>query len=236
MNVRLGIAVGVVLLAVAVVAVLTTKWQSGGPIDDPAHRAAQPTSEVSPQRPPEFAPPPSIPPVAPPAETAETKMVEVQGAVVAPGVYTLQADARLFDALTSAGGVTEDSDTTDLNIAARLIDGSVITVPYRALQAGDGTPGAVELNPPAYTRVGWQGSGTGGGDSGDRAVSGTGLVNLNTASQDALESLPGVGPKTAEKIIRFRSIQPFTSVDDLRYVQGIGEKRLESLRPLVSVE
>jgi competence ComEA-like helix-hairpin-helix protein len=61
-------------------------------------------------------------------------------------------------------------------------------------------------------------------------------VNINTATQAELETLPGVGEKTAEKIMRFRETQPFTQVDDLQYVQGIGEKRMEALRPNVTVE
>lgn len=165
-----------------------------------------------------------------------TAMVEVQGAVAHPGLYALVQGARLFDALASAGGATAEADTSGLNIAARLIDGSVVSVPYRAAYPGDGTPDAAALNPPAYTRAGWRAGAPGTMGEGSLAPGAGGLVNLNTATQQELESLPGVGPKTAEKIMRFRSEQPFANVDDLRYIQGIGEKRLETLRPLVTVE
>ncbi len=175
-------------------------------------------------------PPP--PPLQQAVQQESTVMVEVQGAVASPGMYTLPSGARLHDALLAAGGATNEADIRDLNIAARLIDGSVISVPYNVA----GTPTAGAVNPPAYTRAGWRGSGRAQSQSATSGPPGSGPVELNSATQEQLETLPGVGPKTAEKIIRYRSIQPFTQVDDLRYIQGIGEKRLETLRPLVTVD
>jgi len=174
-------------------------------------------------------------PAQAPSRDAVNTMVEIQGAVASPGVYSLPGGARLLEALDAAGGALPDADLSDLNIAARLVDGSVLSVPYQAPQGG-GTMRAADVNPPAYTRSGWTGAHAKTPPGGLPEAPGAGPVNLNTATQQELETLPGVGPKTAEKIIRFRELQPFGSVDDLRYVQGIGDKRLETLRPLVSVQ
>lgn len=182
---------------------------------------------------------PANPQVLPdrPEASPAVVMVEVQGAVNNPGVYTFPSGARLLNALGEAGGVTTHADTSDLNIAARLIDGSVLTVPYRGTPDRP-APAAAALNTPGYTRSGWDGGRvvvSGSVAGGAQPISDT-LVNLNTATQFELEALPGVGPKTAVKILRFRELQPFGSVDDLRLIPGIGEKRVETLRPLVTVD
>jgi len=168
-------------------------------------------------------------------------MVEIQGAVALPGNYSFPGDARVFDALQKAGGPLDNAEIRDINIAATLLDGSVLSIPYRQQHAGVALPGAADLNPPAYTRSGWaeiqtERSGARAASTPDGAPAPPAKVNLNTATQAELETLPGVGEKTAEKIMRFRETQPFTHVDDLRYVQGIGEKRMETLRPHVTVE
>lgn len=193
--------------------------------------------------PPETVPAPaSVPAESPspsmvPPDKAAPLMVEIQGAVSTPGVYSFPAGARVVDALEKAGGALEVAEIRDLNIAAALLDGSVLSVPFR--QVGR-TPQAVaaDLNPPAYTRSGWtEKTGPATLPTGAVVVPATpSKVNLNTATQAELETLPGVGEKTAEKIMRFRETQPFTQVDDLRYIQGIGDKRMETLRPHVTVE
>lgn len=176
-------------------------------------------------------------PVASPTAVVEPDfvMVEVQGAVVTPGVYRFPPDARLFDALQKAGGPTGSAEIRDLNVAAILLDGSVLSVPNRQEARQPPGPTAAELNPPAYTRSGWTGRGAALAVGASSAATTETRVDLNTAAQQELERLPGVGPKTAEKIIQFRDRQPFTQVDDLRYIQGIGDKRLETLRPFVVV-
>lgn len=232
MSVRHWASVAVIALMVVVVSGATL-W-----------RGAAPTAESTAVMLDAFGTPVGTPPVTPPeqptpaaaVETVQTAMIEVQGAVATPGVYALDADARIYNALMAAGGPHAEADLSDLNIAARLVDGSVLSVPYRAASPGDGTPGAAALNPPAYTRSGWQGVGQSSIAVGAVTAPAGGRININTATQAALEELPGVGPKTAEKIIRFREMQPFSSVEDLQYVQGIGEKRLETLRPHVTVE
>ena len=147
-----------------------------------------------------------------PAEAAGQGEVTVHaaGAVTTPGVYRLPSDARVADLLTAAGGATADADLDQLNLAAPLADGERILVPRR----GETVAGA--------------GSST--------APSGSTKVDLNTASAEELDKLPGIGPATAEAIIRHRETQGrFRSVTDLLEVRGIGEAKLEQLRPLVKV-
>ena len=146
-----------------------------------------------------------------------TVVVDVAGAVVTPGVYHLGSGTRVGDAIDAAGGFGPRVDaarvTAELNLAAALTDGQQIRVPSR-----DDPVGA--------------GSGAGGGGSGDQ--SGT-LIDLNAASQAELESLPGIGPVTAGKILESRAQSPFRSVDDLRERGLVGQKTFDSLRVLITV-
>ena len=150
------------------------------------------------------------------AEPVEV-VVHVAGAVAAPGVHRLAEGARVVDAITAAGGLTQSADGARINLAAPLADGERVYV-----------PAVGEEPPPVVGPVG-----TGGAVSGAAAV---GPVNLNTADAEALDALPGVGPTTAAAIIEHRERSGgFTSVDQLLDVRGIGEAKLEQLRPLVTV-
>ena len=214
-------------------------WGARGEDSTPAPAQGDSGESTSPvQRPGESATP--LPPATTnaPLQPEATVLVEIQGAVAAPGVYSFPGDGRVFDALEKAGGTLESAEIRDINIAARLVDGSVLSIPYRQQNGTVPLPGASDLNPPAYTRSGWAETTTvtvtpAGGVA---PAPSSARININTATQAELETLPGVGEKTAEKIIRHRETQPFTQVDDLGYVQGIGEKRLETLRPHVTVE
>ncbi len=143
--------------------------------------------------------------------------VHVLGEVAHPGLYLLEQGARVADALAAAGGTTDDADLGAVNLARLLADGEQILVP-RIGAAG-------ETSPPA-------GSGNGNGNG-----NGTGgLIDLNTADQTALETLPRIGPALAERIIQWRDENGrFASVDDLLAVPGIGEKLLAGLRDKVRV-
>ncbi|CDJ99978.1 Competence protein ComEA helix-hairpin-helix repeat protein [Microbacterium sp. C448] len=134
--------------------------------------------------------------------------VHVSGAVARPGLYRLDGGARLVDAVAVAGGFAEDADEAGVNLARTLSDGEQIVVPV------------VGQAPPAAS--------AGGGTTGDARV------NLNTATVAELDTLPRVGPAIAQRIIDWRTTNGrFSAVDDLLSVPGIGEKMLESLRPLV---
>ena len=158
-------------------------------------------------------------------------MVSVTGGVRRPGAYSLPVDARIQDLIGAAGGATLDGVLDDINIAARLLDGSVLTIPQRGLEGARVIP-AARVNPPSYTRSGWRAP-RAAPAAGAQAAGGR--IDLNTASQAMLETLPGVGPVTAGKIIEYRRQTPFARVEDLTNIHGIGEKTLESLRPHVTV-
>ena len=145
--------------------------------------------------------------------------VHVAGAVAHPGVVELGAEARVIDAVEAVGGALPDGDLDRLNLAAKVSDGQRVYV----AKVGQSDPGAVG-DPGATT----------GGDPTTGASGGK--VNLNTATQAQLEELPGIGPTYALAIIAERQRRGrFTSVNDLRTVHGIGEKRFAELAPLVTV-
>jgi competence protein ComEA len=178
----------------------------------------------------------ALPPAAPPttgetfaatSSTSTTKpsvgiVVDVVGAVRRGGVVRLAAGARVVDAIAAAGGATADADLVRLNLAAPLTDGSRIAVPRIGAPAPPVDPTAVS-------------GGTTPGTDGTGASPGA-PVNINTATADQLDALPGVGPATAAAIISDREAHgPFRSVNDLGRVRGIGDAKLEQLRTLVTV-
>jgi competence protein ComEA len=163
---------------------------------------------------------PTTPTTAPGASTKIA--VHVAGAVTHPGVVELRAGARVIDAVEAVGGALTDGDLDRLNLAAKVADGQRIYVAKVGQAdpgvAGDATGGGVDA-----------GSGPGVPNSGVK-------VNLNTASQAQLEELPGIGPTYAQSIIAERQRRGgFKSVNDLRSVRGIGDKRFAELAPLVTV-
>jgi competence protein ComEA len=144
--------------------------------------------------------------------------VQVAGAVVRPGVYYVAAGTRVFQVVAEAGGPTEDADKDALAMAAALFDGCRVYVP----KVGEVAMGTVVG--PAASSVGV------GGTSG----SVQGPVSLNAATAAQLDALPGIGPSLAAQIVAYREAQgPFTSVDQLTEVPGIGPAKMEQLRPLV---
>jgi competence protein ComEA len=149
-------------------------------------------------------------------------VVHVVGAVRRAGVYRLGAGQRVQDAIARAGGATGRADLQAINLAAKVADGQQIVVPRRGSSpAPAGAPG--------------DGAGAGSPDAG-AAGPAAGPVNLNAATAEQLDTLDGVGPATAQKILEFRSQHGgFSSVDDLGQIPGIGPKRLESLRAQVTV-
>src|SRR5688500_7348872 len=144
--------------------------------------------------------------------------VHVGGAVQRPGLYRLPIGARVDEAVRRAGGATDLADLDALNLAAKVKDGDKVLVP-KAGAAGAGAPGA----PPG-----------GGGTA--TAAGGTALVNLNSATVADLETLPGIGPALAERIISYRNQRGgFRRVEDLLEVPGIGPKKFEELKTHVTV-
>jgi competence protein ComEA len=143
-------------------------------------------------------------------------VIHVAGAVRDPGVYRLASGARVDDAVQRAGGATRRADLGGLNLAAKLEDGRQVLVPSRA--RGGGAAAAL-----------------GGGGSAPEPAPGQPL-NLNTATLEQLDTLSGIGPLTAQKILDFREERGgFGSVEELGEIPGIGDKRLASLREEVTL-
>jgi competence protein ComEA len=161
------------------------------------------------------------PPAPPPApievhddaagEAGGRPLVHVAGAVRHPGVYRLRAGARVADAVERAGGARRRADLSAVNLAAKVEDGRQVLVPRRGpVAAGPAAPGA-----PATPAA---------------------PIDLNTATLEQLDTLDGVGPVTAQKILDYREEHGgFGSIDELGQVPGIGEKRLAALREKVRV-
>jgi competence protein ComEA len=146
---------------------------------------------------------------------ATVALVHVAGAVRTPGVYRLRDGERVQDAVRRAGGPRAGADLNAINLAAKVADGQQVVVPRR------GAAGAAPV------------SGTGAGEPGGPPQA---PVSLNSATAEQLDTLDGVGPATAQKILDYRTEHGgFSSVDELDQISGIGEKRLAALRDHVRV-
>lgn len=157
--------------------------------------------------------PPAPAPGATPSPAAVI-LVDVAGWVRRPGVYEFTEGSRVIDAVRAAGGARPGAFLQSLNLAAPLVDGTQILVPKEG-----GAPPVAPV----------------GGEVGGGAPTG-GLVNVNTATPVDLETLPGVGEVIAQAIVEYRTQNgPFTSVDQLLDVSGIGDATLENIRELVTV-
>ena len=154
---------------------------------------------------------PSVAPVGLVERGDKRAIVHVAGAVKRPGVYKLRSDARVRDAVRRAGGASSSGDANAINLAAKLVDGVQVIVP---LKAGRTSAGAAPAGANAASPA---------------------LISLGSATAEQLDTLDGVGPATAAKIIQWRTEHGgFTSVDDLGEVPGIGPKKLEALRSQVT--
>ena len=152
-----------------------------------------------------------VPPLRPPRPARVARallVVDVAGAVRRPGLYRLPQGSRVAAAIAAAGGATRRADVDAVNLAAPLADGLQVVVPWR----GAGTAGA------------------GGGAT----PSATSPVDLNSATVEQLDALPGIGPSTAQKIVDYRQAHgAFHSLEELDAVPGIGAGRIAQLKGLV---
>ena len=131
--------------------------------------------------------------------------VDIGGAVKNPGLYELEKGARVKDGITAAGGIVGNADTSQINLAKKLNDEEKLYIP----KVGEQAPVVATGGPsPAQT----------------------GPVSIQNGSKEDLMRLPGIGEKTADKIIEYRTAHPFTAVEDLKEVPGIGDKTFESLK------
>jgi competence protein ComEA len=156
-----------------------------------------------------------------PAPTEAPIAVHVIGAVPRPGLYEFSEGARVQDAIDAAGGLLASANANGLNLAALLEDGQQLDVPYSDGQAP--VPGEDSFDLPSGT--------TDPSDNSDSE-----LININTASLEELDSLPGIGPTTAQKIIEYREENgPFTVIEDIENVSGIGPATFENIKDLITV-
>jgi competence protein ComEA len=142
-----------------------------------------------------------------PTLTPAPVIIHVDGAVSTPGLYTLPYQSRIADAIATAGGLLPNADTSSINLAAKLVDGQKIYIPIQ------GTPA-----PQVSTTTNDQ------------------PIDINTADQAQLETLPGIGPTRAMAIIEYRSSHgPFQTIEDIQNVPGIGHATFENLKDHIFV-
>lgn len=166
----------------------------------------------------------------------KTIRVQVSGAVLEPGIYDLPADSRAEAAIAAAGGLTEAADTERVNMVRKLRDGMLLKVP--ALKAGGGKKATQRVAGASGNAANAYGKNAADkhGASKLSAQGSAGRVRINSASASELQSLPGVGPALAQRIIAERSRGSFASAEDLLRVSGIGKAKLEKMRAYVEVD
>ena len=150
------------------------------------------------------------------AEVVMKVIVDVKGAVRKPGVYEAESDERVIDMINKAGGLTETADEAKINFAIRVEDEMVIYVPEvgEEMEQVEGTVTAASSTEQA-----------------------DGKININTADESQLQTLPGIGPAKAAAIIEFRDKSgPFKAIEDLKMISGIGEKSFEKLQDSIKVK
>lgn len=246
---RAAVVAGTLLMVLAAVLVLRTVLGApeAGEEAPGAARALGTREPSSPQAP--ATAPATLPQGAPPTDPRATSstgasaqpgqagssqatgqvVVHVTGAVASPGVVVLGQGARVADAIEAAGGVTQEADADQLNLARVLSDGEQVRVPREGEVLTDQEAGAGQVG----EQSGQSGSGAAQDGHGQEV---SGLVNINTASALELEELPGIGPALAQRIVEHREANgPFGSVDELTEVSGIGQAKLEALREVAVV-
>lgn len=144
-------------------------------------------------------------------------LVDVKGAVENPGVYEVMLDERVIDVIEKAGGLKEGADETKINFAGRVTDEMVLYIP---LIGEEGENMIVSA-----------------GSSSTSTSQGEDKININKATSDELQNLPGIGPSKAEAIIAYREESGlFQTIDDLKLVTGIGDKTFEKMQEMISVK
>lgn len=158
-----------------------------------------------------------------PAPTKEPIAVHVIGAVPRPGLYEFAEGARVQDAIDAAGGLLSGADVDSINLAALLEDGRQLNIPYKAGGGASGNGVSDDgLNLPGATEA--------------PSSSDSELININTASLAELDSLPGIGPTIAQRILDYREANgPFQKTEDIMNVSGIGPSTFDHIKDLITV-
>ncbi|NLD11395.1 helix-hairpin-helix domain-containing protein [Aminicella lysinilytica] len=189
----------VIIVVIAAVLVFAVKGNSDTISIEDAHAAKDTAAEES-------------------SETKAKVYVDVGGEVESPGVYEVDKDARIYEVIDKAGGLTGKADTTDLNQAEVVKDGQKIVVASKVESSGSGS--------------GSQGTPSGASTS----AAGNGLININTADSTELQKITGIGPVMAGKIITYREENGrFSKIEDLKNVSGIGDKTFAKMKNKVTI-
>lgn len=156
------------------------------------------------------------------SDSQEKWFVDIKGAIKFPGMYPVETDMRIFDVIELAGGLSEEADRNQVNLAEHVRDQMVIYIP----KVGENL---AEVMLPTE-------SSTSHHDSDHAQAENETLVNLNTATAQELQTLSGIGEKKAEAIITYRETNgSFQTIDDLKKVKGIGEKTFDSLKESITI-
>lgn len=161
----------------------------------------------------------------------ETKkiIVHVSGAVQNEGVIELEENSRIADAIEKAGGFREDAYTKDVNLAYKLEDGMKIYIPTIEEKENEKTKVIVESNIETENNNSSYSNASDGKNTNSK-------VNINTASKEELDTLPGIGPSTAEKIINYRKEKgKFKSIEEIKDVSGIGDSKYENIKDMIEI-
>ena len=152
-------------------------------------------------------------------------IVHITGAVNKEGVYTLDENSRVSDAVNSAGGLKEDADTSKINLAYQLEDGMKINIPS-INDKNENTAITSEIGIENNSEV----------DETKNKEASNQKVNINTATKEELDTLPGIGESTAQKIINYRKENgKFSSIEEIKEVKGIGESKFENIKELICI-
>lgn len=149
-------------------------------------------------------------------------IVDINGEVSKPGIYKLKSGSRVYELIEKAGGETKNADLSALNLAAKLQDGEKIIVPKKnSLSVNTILDNTTQINNNQTT---------------NSKITAGQIININTATEAQLDTLPGIGPATAKKIIDYRNTQgKFSTKEDLLKVKGIGEKKFTQIKNYITV-
>lgn len=155
-------------------------------------------------------------------------VIHITGEVQNPGVITLKNGDRVIDAIKKAGGLSSYADENKINLAQKLFDEDKVIIP------GIGDNMENENVEGTNQQVSQAMIISGNNENSSASQSGSGSININTASIDELKTLPGIGDVTAQKIIDYRENDKFNSIEDIKNVSGIGEKKFEAIKSMIT--
>ncbi len=175
-------------------------------------------------------------------EVSKEVVVHITGEVAKPGVVILENGDRVIDAIKRAGGLLPTADESNINLAQKLFDEDKVIIPRVGDSLGVEHEAFNFTKEPEQTEtasretvISRNSENSGSGSSSSSGSSG-GAININTASKEELKSLPGIGEVTSQKIIDYRESTRFSSVDDIKNVSGIGEKKFEAIKSMITAK